>query len=122
MEALCTYPYMPRLRDRRVLDEGVVDMPMLWQTDAFALAAAYDEAAGRYVGLWAPTSSTSAPVVNDAMLLVRPDVAQPQLDEEVKPAPTTLRFLGPIRRSTSRRSSRGSTSARARPASTARPR
>lgn len=85
---MCTYPYMPRLRDRRVLDEGVVDMPMLWQTDAFALAAAYDDSAGRYVGLWAPASSTSAPVVNDAMLLVRPDVAQAQLDEEVKPAVT----------------------------------
>lgn len=86
---MCAYPYMPRLRDRRVLDEGVVDMPMLWQTDAFALAAAYDESAARYVGLWAPASSTSAPVVNDAMLLVRPDVAQPQLEEEVKPQPAT---------------------------------
>ena len=26
------YPYMPRLRDRRVLNEGIVDMPMIWQT------------------------------------------------------------------------------------------
>lgn len=46
------YPYMPRLRDRRVLDEGIVDLPMIWQTDAFALATGYDETAGRYVGLW----------------------------------------------------------------------
>ena len=48
------YPYMPRLRDRRVLDEGIVDLPMIWQTDAFALATGYDEAAGRYIGLWTP--------------------------------------------------------------------
>ena len=47
----CQYPYMPRLRDRRVLDEGIVDMPMIWQTDAFALATGFDEAAGRYIGL-----------------------------------------------------------------------
>lgn len=87
---MCTYPYMPRLRDRRVLDEGVLDMPMLWQTDAFALAAAYEDAARRYVGLWRPSSSTSAPVVNDALLLVRPDVAQRQLDKEVVPDPTPV--------------------------------
>ena len=83
---MCTYPYMPRLRDRRVLDEGVLDMPMLWQTDAFALAAAYDEAQAGTSGCGRREFSTSAPVVNDAMLLVRPDVAQPQLDEEIKPA------------------------------------
>ena len=34
---------------------------MIWQTDAFALAAGYDEAAGRYIGLWTPEDKESAP-------------------------------------------------------------
>jgi hypothetical protein len=42
---------MPRLRDRRVLNKGIIDMPMIWQTDVFALATGYNGAAGRYIGL-----------------------------------------------------------------------
>ncbi|MEI2713686.1 MAG: Swt1 family HEPN domain-containing protein [Nocardioides sp.] len=86
-----TYPYMPRLRDRKVLDDGVLDMPLLWQTDAFALANSYDASAGRYVGLWTPSTGTSAPAITDALLLVRPDAAQRQLESEtaqVAEAPT----------------------------------
>lgn len=79
------YPYMPRLRDRRVLDEGIVDMPMIWQTDAFALATGFDEAAKRYIGLWTPDDSSAAPAATDSLLLVRPDVAVKQRDTEVKP-------------------------------------
>ena len=71
----CTYPYMPRLRDRRVLEDGIHDLPLLWQQDAFALAAGYDAAAGRYVGLWIPGDPGSAPPATDALLVVRPDVA-----------------------------------------------
>jgi len=81
------YPYMPRLRDRRVLDEGIVDMPMIWQTDAFALATGYDEAAGRYIGLWTPQDKSAAPAATDSLLLVRPDIAAKQRDAET-PAPT----------------------------------
>lgn len=78
------YPYMPRLRDRRVLDAGVVDMPMIWQTDAFALATGFDEATGRYIGLWHPTPDGRSlpPSATDSLLLVRPDVAAKQIDEE----------------------------------------
>lgn len=83
------YPYMPRLRDRRVLNEGIVDLPMIWQTDAFALATGYDESAGRYVGLWTPEDKSSAPVATDSLLLVRPDVATKQRDAEVSAAPAT---------------------------------
>ncbi|MEO5316324.1 Swt1 family HEPN domain-containing protein [Pseudarthrobacter sp. CC12] len=78
------YPYMPRLRDRRVLDEGIFDMPMIWQTDAFALATAYDETAGRYVGLWTPQDKGAAPLATDSLLLVRPDVAAEQRDVEAQ--------------------------------------
>lgn len=76
---------MPRLRDRRVLDEGIIDMPMIWQTDAFALATGFDEAASRYIGLWTPDDSSAAPAATDSLLLVRPDIAVTQRDTEVKP-------------------------------------
>ena len=82
------YPYMPRLRDRRVLNEGIVDLPMIWQTDAFALATGYDESAGRYVGLWTPEDKSSAPQATDSLLLVRPDVAARQRDAEALATPT----------------------------------
>lgn len=69
------YPYMPRLRDRGVLAAGIVDLPLIWQTDAFALATGHDPEADRYIGLWTPEDRTSAPTATDALLLVRPDVA-----------------------------------------------
>lgn len=77
------YPYLPRLRDRRVLDEGIIDLPMIWQTDAFALATGYDEEVGRYIGLWTPDDKRVAPAATDSLLLVRPDVAIRQRDAEV---------------------------------------
>ncbi|KHL03149.1 Swt1 family HEPN domain-containing protein [Sinomonas humi] len=87
------YPYMPRLRDRRVLDAGVIDMPMIWQTDAFALASGYDQAADRYIGLWVPEDKVVAPTASDSLLLVRPDIAQKQRAAE--PGPTTPVPPGP---------------------------
>ena len=83
------YPYMPRLRDRRVLDEGITDLPMIWQTDAFALATGYDDAAGRYTGLWTPDDRGAAPPASDSLLIVRPEVALRQRDAEVPRSPTT---------------------------------
>ncbi|MGV0041602.1 Swt1 family HEPN domain-containing protein [Mycobacterium colombiense] len=81
------YPYMPRLRDRRVLDEGIVDMPLIWQTDAFALATSFDEAADRYIGLWTPDDKGVAPAATDSLLLVQPDIAVKQRETEVAPPP-----------------------------------
>ncbi|MBK8462833.1 MAG: DUF499 domain-containing protein [Nigerium sp.] len=81
------YPYMPRLRDRSVLEAGIFDMPMIWAHDAFALAAGYDETAERYIGLWTPSDNASAPVATDALLLVRPDVAAKQIAETAPPMP-----------------------------------
>lgn len=80
----CQYPYMPRLRDRQVLDKGIVDMPMIWETDAFALAISYDETANRYVGLWTPEDKSPAPAATDSLLLVRPDIAAKQNDAETQ--------------------------------------
>lgn len=78
------YPYMPRLRDRQVLDKGIVDMPMIWETDAFALAIGYDETASRYVGLWTPKDQSPAPAATDSLLLVRPDTAAKQQEAETE--------------------------------------
>lgn len=97
------YPYMPRLRDRKVLNEGVVDMPMIWQADAFALATDYDANSERYIGLWTPDDGTAAPAATDSLLLVRPDVATKQRDTET-PAPaqeTTEHPAGAERRTRS---------------------
>ncbi|WP_334138935.1 Swt1 family HEPN domain-containing protein, partial [Corynebacterium variabile] len=35
------YLYMPRLRDRRVLELGLFEQPLLWREDGFGLAVAY---------------------------------------------------------------------------------
>ena len=50
------YPYMPRLRDRSVLEQGLRDVLNLitWEQEGFALATGYDEASGRYQGLAIP--------------------------------------------------------------------
>ncbi|MCM3921232.1 Swt1 family HEPN domain-containing protein [Frankia sp. AiPs1] len=86
------YPYMPRLRDRTVLNAGVIDMPLHWQIDAFALAAGYDDAAGRYIGLWLPgEDKNAAPAATDSLLLVRPDVAVQQRATEV-PTPDPVKL------------------------------
>lgn len=79
----CQYPYMPRLRDRKVLDDGISGLPLLWSTDAFALATEFDASAARYVGLWIPGDDNAQPVATDSLLLVRPDLAQKQRDSEI---------------------------------------
>lgn len=84
------YPYMPRLRDRKVLNEGIADLPMIWVTDAFALATGYEEAARRYIGLWTPDDKGPAPVATDMLLLVRPDVATKQREAESEPKAASL--------------------------------
>lgn len=80
------YPYLPRLRDRSVLTEGLTDLPMLWARDAFALAHGFDETSGRYIGLWTPDDRGPAPVMTDAALLVRPEVAQRQREADAATA------------------------------------
>ena len=76
------YLYLPRLRDSSVLVEAVRNgiAALTWESDTFAYAAAYDEAAERYRGL---VGGQQAEVVLDsAALVVRPDAARVQLDAE----------------------------------------
>lgn len=86
------YPYMPRLRDRQVLDDGLTDQPMLWQQDSFALAVGYDTATDRYAGLWTGDSEERAPVPTDTLLLVRPEEAIKQIES---PTPDPTQFGSP---------------------------
>ena len=53
-----TYPYLARLRDRKVLEDGVLsslDTPIDWQNQGFALADGWD--GQKYTGLVLPTDS-----------------------------------------------------------------
>ena len=76
------YLYLPRLRDSAVLLEAVLSGIGLltWSADTFGYASAFDEGTGRYSGL---VGGENAAVVLDATsVLVKPEVAARQLDEE----------------------------------------
>ncbi|HVC07041.1 MAG TPA: DUF499 domain-containing protein, partial [Solirubrobacterales bacterium] len=75
------YPYMPRLTDRSVLFAGLLESPMLWEQDGFALADGYDPDSKRYRGLVLP--SDEQPIqITDQTLIVRPEVAVAQRSAE----------------------------------------
>ncbi len=66
-EYYCRYPYLPRLRDRSVLDNGIVGVfgELTWDTEGFPVAAGYDEKSGRYTGLALPHQD-APPQITDA--------------------------------------------------------
>lgn len=74
------YLYLPRLTDKRVLlgaiEAGV--MSTVW-TDYFAYAEGFDEETGTYQNLKAGTGIN--PSISRNCLIVKPDIAQQQLDE-----------------------------------------
>ncbi len=76
------YPYMPRLKDRDVLASGLLEQPLLWQQDGFALAAGYDTAGARYQDLYLP-GDPRPPFVTDATLVVQPARAAAQRATEL---------------------------------------
>ncbi len=80
------YPYMPRLRDRAVLDAGLTGPQLLWQQEGFALADGYDEASGNYRALVLPTDDMTV-AVTDSTLIVRPERATAQREGELAEAP-----------------------------------
>jgi predicted AAA+ superfamily ATPase len=77
------YPYLARLRDRSVLDEGVraVLNEITWEAEGFALADGYDEKTGRYLGLALPHQDVYGQI-SDTTLLVQPALALVQREEE----------------------------------------
>jgi hypothetical protein len=76
------YLYLPRLRDSEVFLGAVRSgVAMLtWNPDSFAYASAFDETSDRYRGLVG--GQHAAVVLDPAAVLVRPDVAARQIDEE----------------------------------------
>ena len=89
------YLYLPRLRDSSVLVEAVRNgiAALTWESDTFAYAAAYDEAAKRYRGL---VGGQQADVVLDSSaLVVKPPAARTQLDAEPGPGPGPAPGPGP---------------------------
>lgn len=75
----CRYPYLPRLRDREVLDRGVLAAldEIAWEDTGFALATGRDDKTGRFDGLALPPGGRFGQIT-DGTLLVRPDLATAQ--------------------------------------------
>ena len=77
-ENLARYPYLPRLRDRAVLERTVADGPrqLLWESEGFAVADGLDESTGRYLGLvCGGAMGRPAGDSTGTTLLVTPEVA-----------------------------------------------
>lgn len=95
------YLYLPRLQTTTVLIEAIrAGLALLtWEHDAFAYAETYDESAGRYRGL--RSAAQVAVTGDDAGLLVRPEVARRQINQEIVipkpigPGPVTVTAPGP---------------------------
>jgi hypothetical protein len=79
------YLYLPRLQSPAILVNAVRSGLALltWEKDAFAYAESYDESVPRYRGL--QHGMQLAVAEDDAGLLVRPDVARKQIDDETAP-------------------------------------
>jgi hypothetical protein len=85
VEDFSRYLYLPRLQTTDVLLSAIRSGLALltWEQDAFAYAENYDESAARYRGL---RSSAQITVTrDDPGLLVRPEIARRQIDQETTP-------------------------------------
>ena len=82
---------MPRLAGPEVLVQAVRDGVALltWQSDTFAYAESFDDAAGRYRGLRCGLGVTLT--AKGAGLIVKPEVARRQLNAEAPQPGTTQR-------------------------------
>jgi hypothetical protein len=83
------YLYLPRLRDRSVLGSAIEQgvSSMTWESDTFAYAEGLDEANQRFVGLRA--GGHVAALIDSASVVVKPEQARKQLDEEAPIHPPT---------------------------------
>jgi predicted AAA+ superfamily ATPase len=82
-EYYCQYPYLPRLANRSVLDNGILRIfdELTWEAQGFAVASGYDEATDKYQGLALPMENTP-PQISDSTLLVHPSRAIAQREAE----------------------------------------
>jgi len=79
------YLYLPRLKNTPVLLNAVhAGLALLtWEHDGFAYAETYDDSAARYRGLRPGAQITITQ--DDTGLLVRPEIARRQIDQETAP-------------------------------------
>jgi predicted AAA+ superfamily ATPase len=101
-EDFASYVYLQRLKNASVLVGAVRDGLGLpnWQQDSFAYADSWDETAGRYRGLRGG-KTVDIYENNPSGLLVKPDVAKKQLDEEAMQAAATSSAPAPVNIGTS---------------------
>jgi len=83
VEDYARYLYLPRLRSPEVLLDAVKEGVKLttWETESFAFAESFDEAARRYRGLRVVHGISGVDSYSPA-LLVKPDVARKQIDAD----------------------------------------
>ena len=88
VEDFARYPYLPRLQGPAVLRGAAADGVGLltWTVDSFAYADSFDEQNARHAGLRGG-QVIRLEDADSAGLLVKPDVASRQLDEERPPKP-----------------------------------
>ena len=91
------YLYLPRLQTTDVLLNAIRSGLALltWEQDAFAYAEEYDESASRYRGIRSSAHITITE--DDPSLLVRPDAARQQIEEETAPPSSAVAEPGPER-------------------------
>lgn len=84
-ENFAKYLYLPRLKNTEVLTDAIRDgLGLLtWPSETFGYAEGFDAAKSRYKGLQAGRAVRV--VLNADTVLVKPDVAEKQLDEDQKP-------------------------------------
>ncbi len=88
------YLYLPRLVSRETLEKAVKDgMSRLIVDETFAVAEGFDEGSGRYQGLM--LRGTNSTIVGPSTLLVKPDVARRQVEEDQKPKCPSCKALEP---------------------------
>lgn len=82
------YPYLARLRDKRVLLDAIAGAMTdpAWEQLGFALADGYDEASGDFVGLRVPIEDVAPAAIAGSMLLVSPRLAVAQRAREAEAA------------------------------------
>lgn len=80
---LSNYLYLPRLSNEQVLLQAIQDgaVKLLW-AEHFAYATGFDESKGRYLGLKAGPSAPFTATLSSQNLLIKPEVAQRQLDTD----------------------------------------
>jgi predicted AAA+ superfamily ATPase len=80
---LSKYLYLPRLSNEQVLIQAIQQgvAALLW-SENFAYATGWDEAKKRYLGLKAGPNETFTVTLSNQNLLVKPEVAQRQLDAD----------------------------------------